>query len=154
VVVGLGADRDRVVSGGGGFVVAEPGAGGGVIEDLDDLGAEAAGELAVPAGRVLPGDPALLVRGGAERQVCLTEQPVVGDDAVAGRADARQAGAHRLSTLIAPRAPRAAPALTARAVPGRTPVTTRTSPACTVTGAPSAATASTRSGAGSPAPDR
>ena len=47
-----------------------------------------------PAG-VLPGDPALLVRGGAERQVGLAEQPVVGDHAVAGRVDAGQAGPHR-----------------------------------------------------------
>ena len=76
-------------------MVAQPGAGGGVAEDLDDLGAEAASELAVAAGRVLPGDPALLVRGGAERQVGLAEQPVVGDHAVAGRVDAGQAGAHR-----------------------------------------------------------
>ena len=94
MVVGLGADRDRVVSGGGGFVVAQSGAGGGVVEDLDDLGAEAAGELAAAAGRVLPRDPALLVRGGAERQVGLAEQPVVGDHAVAGRVDARQPRPH------------------------------------------------------------
>ena len=75
-------------------MVAQPGAGGGVVEDLDDLGAEAAGELAVPAGGVLPGDPALLVRGGAERQVGLAEQPVVGDHAVPGRVDAGQPGPH------------------------------------------------------------
>ena len=84
----------RVEPGCGGFVVAQPGAGGGVVEDLDDLGAEAAGELPVPAERVLAGDPALLVRGGAERQVGLAEQAVVGDDAVARRVDVRQAGPH------------------------------------------------------------
>ena len=50
--------------------------------------------LPVPAEGVLPGDPALLVRGGAERQVGLAEQPVVGDDAVPGRVDTRKAGAH------------------------------------------------------------
>ena len=65
-------------------MVAQPGAGGDEVEDLDDLGAEAAGELAAAAERVLAGDPALLVGGGAERQVGLAEQPVVGDDAVAG----------------------------------------------------------------------
>ena len=136
MVVGLEGDGHRVVPGRGGLVVAQPGAGGGLVEDLDDLGAEAAGELAVPAGGVLPGDPALLVRGGAERQVGLAEQPVVGDHAVPGGVDAGQAGAHRRSTAIAPRAPSGAPALTARAVSGRTPVTTSTRPACTVTGVP------------------
>ncbi len=48
MVVGLGADGDRVEPGRGGLVVAQPGAGGGLVEDLDDLGAEAAGELPVP----------------------------------------------------------------------------------------------------------
>jgi len=36
--------------------------GAALVEDLHDLGAQAAGELPVPAERVLPGDPALLVR--------------------------------------------------------------------------------------------
>ena len=54
VVVGLESDADRVEPGCGGFVVAEPGAGGGMVEDLDDLGAEAAGELAVPAEAFSP----------------------------------------------------------------------------------------------------
>ena len=94
VVVGLGSDGDRVEPGRGGLVVAQAGAGGGLVEDLDDLGAEAAGELPVPAQRVLAGDPALLVRGGAERQVGLAEQPVVGDDAVTGGEDVRQVGPH------------------------------------------------------------
>ena len=49
VVVGGGFGGDRVESGGGGFVVAQAGAGGGLVEDLDDLGAQAAGELPVPA---------------------------------------------------------------------------------------------------------
>ena len=83
-VIGGGLGGDRVESGGGGFVVAQPGAGGGLVEDLDDLGAQAAGELPVPAEGVLPGDPALLVRGGAQRQVCLAEQPMMGDHAVPG----------------------------------------------------------------------
>ncbi len=75
-------------------MVAQPGAGGGLVEDLDDLGAEAAGELPAAAERVLAGDPALLVGGGAERQVGVAEQPVVGDDAVAGGEHVGQAGAH------------------------------------------------------------
>jgi hypothetical protein len=40
-----------------------------VVEDLDDLGAEAARVLVVAADRVLAGDAALLVRGGAQWQV-------------------------------------------------------------------------------------
>ena len=63
MVVGLGGAGDGVVSGGDGFVVAQAGTGGGVVEDLDDLGAEAAGELAVAAQGVLAGDTALLVGG-------------------------------------------------------------------------------------------
>ena len=94
VVVGLRSDGDRVEPGRGGLVVAQAGAGGGVVEDLHDLGAEAAGELPVPAERVLAGDAALLVRGGAERQVGLAEQPVVGDDAVAGGEHVGEAGPH------------------------------------------------------------
>ena len=94
VVVGGGFCGDRVESGGGGFVVAQAGAGGSLVEDLDDLGAQAAGELPVPAEGVLPGDPALLVRGSAERQVRLAEQPVVGDHAVPGREHVGQAGPH------------------------------------------------------------
>src|SRR6476659_6240540 len=89
VVIGGRFDGDRVESGGGGFVVAQAGAGGGLVEDLDDLGAEAAGELPVAAEGVLPGDPALLVGGGAERQVRLAEEPVVGDHAVPGGEDVR-----------------------------------------------------------------
>ena len=69
VVVGAAGHGERVVSDRGGLVVAQTGAGDDEVEDLDDLGAEAAGELAVPAEGVLPGDPALLVGGGAERQV-------------------------------------------------------------------------------------
>src|SRR6202020_2576087 len=43
VVVGLGSAGDGVVSGGDGFVVAQAGAGGGVVEDLDLLCAYAGG---------------------------------------------------------------------------------------------------------------
>ena len=75
-------------------MVAEAGAGGGLVEDLHDLGAEAARELPVPAAGVLPGDAALLVGGGAERQVGLAQQPVIGDDAVPGGVHAGQPGPH------------------------------------------------------------
>jgi hypothetical protein len=74
--------------------VAEPGAGRGVVEDLDDLRAEAASELPVAAEGVLAGDPALLVRRGTEREVGLPEQSVMGDDAVARGENIRQAGLH------------------------------------------------------------
>ena len=84
MVIGFGGDGDRVEPGRGRFVVAEPGPGGGLVEDLHDLGAQAARELPVAAEGVLPGDPALLVRGGAQRQVGFAEQPVVGDHAVPG----------------------------------------------------------------------
>ena len=67
VVVGLGGDGERVEvrprwpRGRAGRC------GRDEVEDLDDLGAEAAGELSLCAERVLAGDPALLVGGGAER---------------------------------------------------------------------------------------
>jgi hypothetical protein len=38
VIIGGGLDCDRVEPGRGGFVVAQPGTGGGLVEDLDDLG--------------------------------------------------------------------------------------------------------------------
>ena len=69
VVVGLRSDCDRVESGRLGFVIAQAGARGGLVEDLHHLGAQAARELPVPAEGVFPGDPALLVRGSAQRQV-------------------------------------------------------------------------------------
>jgi hypothetical protein len=94
VVVGLGGDGDRVDPGRPGFVVTQPGARRRLVEDLHDLGAEAARELPVPAEGVFPGDPALLVRGGAERQVALAEQPVVGDHAVPGSEHIGQIGPH------------------------------------------------------------
>ena len=82
------------IPGRGGLVVAQPGAGGGLVEDLHDLGAEAPGELADAAEGVLSRDPALLVRGGAERQVGLAEQPVMGDHAVARGEHVGQVGPH------------------------------------------------------------
>jgi hypothetical protein len=94
VVIGRPLDGHRVVPGRRCLVVAQAGAGYGVVEDLHDLGAQGAYELAVPAGGVLPGDPSLLVRGGSQGQVGLAEEPVVGDDAVPGGEDVRQAGAH------------------------------------------------------------
>ena len=81
-------------SSGFGFVVAQAGAGDDEVEDLDDLGAEAAGELALVAEGVLGGDASLFVGGGAERQVGGAEQLVVGDDAVTGGVDVREVGAH------------------------------------------------------------
>ena len=94
MIVGGGLDGDRGESGGDGFVVAQAGAGGGLVEDLDHLGAQAAGELPVPAESVLPGDPALLVRGGAQRQVRLAEQLMMGDNAVPGGEDIGQVRPH------------------------------------------------------------
>jgi len=111
-------------------VVAKAGPGGGLVEDLHDLGAEAAGELPVPAAGVLAGDAALLVRGGAERQVSLAEEPVPGDGAVPGGVHVGSPVRIPRSTAIAPFAPGVAPALTARLVSGRTPTTTSTRSAC------------------------
>ncbi len=48
-------------------MVAQAGTGGRVLEDLDDLGAEASGELAAATEGVLFGDTPLLV-GGCSRQ--------------------------------------------------------------------------------------
>ncbi len=94
MVIALGCDGDRVKPGGLGLVVAQAGPGSGLVEDLHHLGAEAAGELPVPADRVLAGDAALLVGGGAQRQPGLAEQPVMGDDAVPRRVHLRQPGPH------------------------------------------------------------
>ena len=94
VVIGFGRDRDRVIPGGGSFVVAQAGAGGGLVEDLHDLGAEAAREFPGPAQGVLTGDPALLVGGGAERQVGLAEQPVMGDHAIPRGVHVGEIGPH------------------------------------------------------------
>src|SRR6266851_896953 len=71
VVIRLGLHRDRVEPGCRGLVVAETRSGSGLVEDLHDLGAEAAGELPARAERVLARDPALLVRGGTKRQIRL-----------------------------------------------------------------------------------
>jgi hypothetical protein len=49
----------------GGLVLAQSGAGGDEVEDLDHLGAQRADEEPVAAGDVLAGDAALLVGGGA-----------------------------------------------------------------------------------------
>ena len=91
VVVGFGLDGERLEAGGSGFVVAQARARGDLVEDLDDLCAEAAGELACAAEGVLACDASLLVRGGAEWEVGLAEESVVGDDAVSGREDVGQA---------------------------------------------------------------
>ena len=65
-----------------------------MVEDLDNLGAEASGELAAAAERVFAGDASLLVRGRPEREVRLAEQAVMGDDTVARREDVGQVRAH------------------------------------------------------------
>ena len=116
--------------------------GGGDIDPLDDLGAEAAGEPPVPAEGVLPAIRALLVRGGAERQAGLAEQPVGGDVAVPGRVGARQAGPHLPVYGDRAAGAEAGSSSAARLVPGCTPTTTSTRSACRVTAVPSAATAS------------
>src|SRR5579875_2664305 len=87
VVIGRGGAADRTEPGGDRFVLAQPGARRDQVEDLDDLGAEAAGEAGVSAQGALAGDAALLVGGGAQRQVGAPELAVMGDHAVAGRPD-------------------------------------------------------------------
>ena len=69
VVVRFAADGDRVEPGGERLVVAQAGAGRDHVEDLDDLGPEAAGELPVATEGVLAGNPPLLVGRGPEREV-------------------------------------------------------------------------------------
>jgi hypothetical protein len=65
------------------------------VEEAHGLGADAALEDALTAHRVLAGDAALLVGGGAERQVGMRlGDPVPGLDTVAGREDVRQIGLH------------------------------------------------------------
>ena len=54
MVVGLGLGGERGVPGGGGFVLAQAGAGGDEVEDLDDLGAEAAGVAGAAARAFSP----------------------------------------------------------------------------------------------------
>ena len=75
-------------------MVAQPGAGGGVVEDLPPPGCQAYRELPVAAEGVLPGDPALLVRSGAQRQVRHPEQPVVSDHAVPSGENIGQVSVH------------------------------------------------------------
>jgi hypothetical protein len=77
VVVRLVADGHRVEAGGDRLAVAQTGARHHHVEDLDDLGAEAPGELALAAEGVLASDPPLLVGGGPERQVGGTQKAVV-----------------------------------------------------------------------------
>jgi hypothetical protein len=60
--------RRPTLPGFGNVVVAKSGARGDEVEDLDNLGAEASLEPLVSAEGVLCGDPALLVRGGAQRE--------------------------------------------------------------------------------------
>ena len=50
----------RTEPGRAGFVLSQPGTGGGEVEYLDDLGAEAPGEPGRPADGVLAGDPTCL----------------------------------------------------------------------------------------------
>ena len=95
VVVDIELHGERVEAGGPGLGVTETGGGRDPFEQLDRLGAQGAGVLQAAAHDVVAGDPTLLVRCGAERQVTgLVEQPVVGVGAVAGRPDTVDAGAH------------------------------------------------------------
>jgi hypothetical protein len=71
-----------------------PGAGGDEVEDLDDLGAQAAREMGVAAERVLAGHATLLVSGGAQGEPGDAEQPVMGVHAVTGGEDVGQVGTH------------------------------------------------------------
>ena len=77
-----------------GFVVAQAGAGGDEVEDFDDLGAEAAGELAGAAEGVLAGDRGLACGRWCRAAGRWSEEAVVGDDAVAGGEHVGQVGAH------------------------------------------------------------
>jgi hypothetical protein len=69
VVVGDRLDGERGEPGCGGLGGAEPGGGRDLVEHPHDLGTQRAGEGPPAAGGVLAGNAALLVRGGAERQV-------------------------------------------------------------------------------------
>ena len=87
----------------------------------------------LPAERVLARDAALLVRGGAERQVGLAEQPVMGDHAVPGGEHVGEIGPHAPVHGDRAPGPQRGPGVAARAVSGRTPTTTRTMSASRVT---------------------
>ncbi len=73
---------------------AETGARGDDVEDLDNLGAQAAGEAGLSSKRVFSGHATLLVSSGAQRQPGNTEESVVGVRAVSGRENVRQVSAH------------------------------------------------------------
>jgi len=76
VVVRPAFDGERIESGRGRFVIAQARARCDVVEDLDDLGAQAAGVLTAAAERVLARDASLLVRGRAQRD---RTRPAAGD---------------------------------------------------------------------------
>ena len=128
MVVGLELDGHRVEAGGNRLVVAQAGAGRHHVEDLDDLGAEAAGELPAPAEGVLAGHPALLVGRGPEREV--------GEARAGGGGSTTQSPAAKTRSQVGPHVPvdarwrradpRSAPAEAASSVSGRTPTTTST----------------------------
>ena len=84
VVVRFVRNGHRIESGGNGLMITQAGSGRHGVKDLDHLGPEAPGELPITAECVLAGYPTLLVGGGAEWQVGLAQQSVVGDHAVAG----------------------------------------------------------------------
>ena len=69
VIVGtrLAGDGGPAAIRGEGFVFAQTGAGGDEVEDLHDLGAQAAREVGAAADSVLAGHAALFVSGRAER---------------------------------------------------------------------------------------
>lgn len=95
VIIRAGLAGEWGVAGCHGFMFTKPGAGGDKIEHFDDLGAEAAGESGCAAKGVFAGHSTLFVRRCPERKVDDAEEAVVGDDAVAGRPNVRQAGRHR-----------------------------------------------------------
>ena len=65
-----------------------------MVEDLDDLGTETSSERGVASQSVLSSHTPLLVSGGTEWQIALSEEPVMGYDAVARGEDVRKVGPH------------------------------------------------------------
>jgi len=94
VVVCLGPDGDRVKASSEGLVIAQAGAGHGIVEDFDHLGAETPGKGTVAAEGVLARYPPLLVGGGPERQVGFPEEAVMSDNAVASSENVREVCPH------------------------------------------------------------
>jgi hypothetical protein len=62
-----------------GLVVSDASSGDRVVEDLQDLCAEASGKNAMTSESILSGYATLLVGRGSKRQVALPEEPVMCD---------------------------------------------------------------------------